>query len=147
VDVATVFSCVHGCVNAQVLQSLCAMPGELAHCDAMWSNTSSNSPALLAWVWNTGLPCNAQQSFWATLLTCLYVCRMPTSFKCQLCDKKFKGAEYLTKHMHNKHQTDIENFRIEEREKVCLMGQSQGQLCSGCPFHFLCAQVRQDRVD
>jgi hypothetical protein len=80
------------------------------------------------------------------LLTCLYVCRMPTSFKCQLCDKKFKGAEYLTKHMHNKHQTDIENFRIEEREKVCLMGQSQGQLCSRCPFHFLCAQVRQDGV-
>jgi hypothetical protein len=48
------------------------------------------------------------------------MCRVQTSFKCQLCDKKFKGAEYLTKHMHNKHQADVENFRNEEREKVGL---------------------------
>ena len=50
------------------------------------------------------------------------LCRTQTSYKCQLCDKKFKGSEYLTKHMHNKHGADIDAFRAEEREKVRACG-------------------------
>lgn len=45
-------------------------------------------------------------------------CRNQTSYKCTFCDKKFKGLDYLQKHIRNKHGDELHDYKDQERHKV-----------------------------
>lgn len=38
-------------------------------------------------------------------------------FRCELCCKLFRGAEFVKKHLHNKHPTEVENIK----QRVCVL--------------------------
>ena len=44
--------------------------------------------------------------------------RSQTSFRCTFCSKKFKGEDYLRKHINNKHEEEMAEFKDTERNKV-----------------------------
>eukprot|EP00892_Ulva_mutabilis_P012612 jgi/Ulvmu1/9723/UM055_0062.1 len=47
-----------------------------------------------------------------------YEDRNQTSYKCAFCDKKFKGLDYLRKHIGNKHGDEFQDFKEQERLKA-----------------------------
>lgn len=45
-------------------------------------------------------------------------CSASGSYKCQFCDKKFKGEAFLVKHINNKHKDEFDMFKDDARNKV-----------------------------
>lgn len=48
----------------------------------------------------------------------MHVYRNQQSYRCMFCAKKFKGEDYLRKHINNKHEEEMAEFKDNERNKA-----------------------------